>query len=475
MTTERRFALMTFAVSSMLLVAASLATLVILQTLLTSRLDEQLDREQQRLTPAETGGGTNGVEQLCALVRRDAGQPSDFYTTVVDSTGEERCRSDLRQPALSANAIERATESRVGITTDATTVSVGDRRLRVAATDVRATADGPPTGTLLVAASTDDNDRVIEVLAGVLAAITVVGMVAAWLFGTFAGRRATRRLNDLERQVSDIVSHARVGARIDHVGAADLDEVADRFNLLLARVERLSSAQRKLMADAAHQLRTPLAGARTNIQVLERTGTDAPDAAEIVSDVARQLAALSVLVDQAVELASMDDRWGAGGWLEDVALDDVVATAVASARERHPGIDISCDVEPSRVAGDVEMLERAIANLVDNAAAWSPPGAHVGVTSSAEAQVVVCDEGPGFDEEELAHVFQPFYRGRQARRRPGSGLGLAFVDQVAQLHDGTATAANRADRSGAEVTLSLTPATYDADATDASKDLPRKR
>src|SRR5207302_3185300 len=111
------------------------------------------------------------------------------------------------------------------------------------------------------------------------------------------------------------------------------------------------------------------------------------------------------------------------------------------------------DLQESIVNGVPSRLERAIGNLLDNAAKWSPSDGDVEVFVR-DGEVVVRDHGPGIDEEDLTHVFDRFYRARSARGMPGSGLGLAIVRQVAEAHGGTVVA-ERAEGGGTKMTLRL--------------------
>jgi two-component system sensor histidine kinase MprB len=138
---------------------------------------------------------------------------------------------------------------------------------------------------------------------------------------------------------------------------------------------------------------------------------------------------------------------------EEVRLDLVAADAVERARRDQPSVTFSTDLQESVVQGVPSTIERALANLLDNAAKWSPPGGDVEV-SVQDGTVTVRDHGPGIDEEDLPYVFDRFYRARSARGLPGSGLGLAIVRQVAEAHGG-AVVAERAEGGGTLVVLRL--------------------
>src|SRR5206468_8590022 len=138
---------------------------------------------------------------------------------------------------------------------------------------------------------------------------------------------------------------------------------------------------------------------------------------------------------------------------EEVRLDLVAADAVERTRRNRPGVDFQTDLAESLVQGVPSTIERAVANLLDNAAKWSPPGGPVEV-GVHDGTVTVRDHGPGIAEEDLPFVFDRFYRARTARGLPGSGLGLAIVRQVAESHGGEVLA-ERAEGGGTRMTLRL--------------------
>ena len=131
----------------------------------------------------------------------------------------------------------------------------------------------------------------------------------------------------------------------------------------------------------------------------------------------------------------------------------VAAEAVDRAQRNRPGVTFTSDLEESLVRGVPATIERAVGNLLDNAAKWSPAGGEVELAVK-DGTVVVRDHGPGISDEDMPHVFERFYRAKSARGMPGSGLGLAIVRQVAESHGGTVTAES-ADGGGALLRLHL--------------------
>ncbi|HEX2297675.1 MAG TPA: ATP-binding protein, partial [Pseudonocardiaceae bacterium] len=204
-----------------------------------------------------------------------------------------------------------------------------------------------------------------------------------------------------------------------------------------------------------------LTSMRTNLELLaaaSRPGAPTlPDSerAEILDDVQAQVAELSTLVGDLVELAREDAPMVVHEPLE---LTDVVMRALERARRRAGDVEFVPMLVPWALVGDATALERAVLNLLDNAAKWSPPGATVTVrlapTGRGTAALQVADAGPGIAEADLPYVFERFYRSPTARTQPGSGLGLAIVAQVAARHGGSIRA-GRSEMGGTLMTLEL--------------------
>jgi two-component system sensor histidine kinase MprB len=208
------------------------------------------------------------------------------------------------------------------------------------------------------------------------------------------------------------------------------------------------------VADASHELRTPIASLRANIQTLgEAERLPAHEREALRADIVEELDQLTALVADVVELA----RGAAPGELADEVRLDEIVDAVAERGRARAGDRISfrVETEPTVVRGDPARIQRAVSNLVDNAVKWSPPAGAVEL-ELAGGTLTVRDEGPGFGEEDLPHVFERFYRADGARGLPGSGLGLAIVRQAAEAHGGSVQAAN-APGAGAVLRVSFGP------------------
>jgi two-component system sensor histidine kinase MprB len=277
-------------------------------------------------------------------------------------------------------------------------------------------------------------DELLDRVGLILLLVALGGIGAAALLGALVARSALRPVQRLTRETEIVTETRDLGRRLDVSGSDELSRLGTSFNTMLGALDDSHRAQRQLVADASHELRTPLTSMRTNVEVLARHH-DLPDAKRelLLRDLVGQLEEMSALVTDLVEVAA--DRPPELEAME-TQLDAVVQDAVARAQRLAPQVTFTSEHQPTLVRGVPARLERAVANLLDNAVKWSPPGGVVEV-SAAGGEVVVRDHGPGIDEADLPHVFDRFYRAPAARALPGSGLGLSIVQQVASEHGGT--------------------------------------
>jgi two-component system sensor histidine kinase MprB len=257
--------------------------------------------------------------------------------------------------------------------------------------------------------------------------------------------------------------------RLEESGASELRRLAASFNRALDALERSIEAQRSLVADASHELRTPIAALRSNIQIfLESDRLPLSERTDLQQSIIAELDELTEVIADVMELAR-------GATPEDqrelVELDTLVSEAVERAQRRTPGLHFELDLQPTVINATVEQVARAIGNVIENACKWSPPGGTIVVRLTA-GTVSVRDHGPGFHEHDLEHVFDRFYRADDARRLPGSGLGLAIVKQTAGAHHGKAIARN-ASGGGALVEVSFGAPTQLASGHEQAQTSPR--
>jgi two-component system, OmpR family, sensor histidine kinase MprB len=285
-----------------------------------------------------------------------------------------------------------------------------------------------------------------------LVLIAVGGVFVAAALGLVVARAALTPVKRLTTTVERVTETQDLSERIDVDGNDELSRLAASFNTMFAALEESTRAQRQLVADASHELRTPLTSVRTNIEVLAGNRTlPAGERKRLISDVVEQLGEMTTLISELIELARAEQQPSLES--EEVRLDLLVADAVERARRVRPEIAYSAALEPTTVRGVPSTLERAVGNLLDNAAKWSPPGAEVEV-EVRDGRLVVRDHGPGIPDEDLPYVFDRFYRARAARGMSGSGLGLAIVRQVAESHGGDVVA-EHADGGGTRMVLTF--------------------
>jgi two-component system sensor histidine kinase MprB len=297
----------------------------------------------------------------------------------------------------------------------------------------------------------DEVDRQLDRVLLVLLVVGAAGVALGAALAALVARTALAPIGRFTRRTEELAGAPDPSQRIEPGGRDELGRLAQSFNSTLDSLERAVDSQRQLVADASHELRTPIASLRANIQTLEHSDRlSERDRAELRADIVSELDELTSLVADIVELAR-----GAKGAqaVDDVRLDELVEEVVARAGARSNGVALELSTEETLVRGDPERIQRAASNLVDNALKWSPEGGTVEV-SLAGGRLSVRDHGPGFGEADLPRVFERFYRAEGARAMPGSGLGLAIVRQAAEAHGGEATASN-APGGGAVVTVTF--------------------
>jgi two-component system, OmpR family, sensor histidine kinase MprB len=301
-------------------------------------------------------------------------------------------------------------------------------------------------------------DSLLSRLRLILALLDLAGIAIAALLGRLVAGAAVLPLKRLTQAAEHVALTQDLSGRIKSVGQDEIGRLARSFNAMLDALERSIGAldasvhaQRQLVADASHELRTPVTSLRTNIEILQQVEQmELPDRRRLLSDVVEQIEELTLLINDLIELARGEEPFAAA---EDVRFDLLVREVVERARRHAPAAHFDVALSPTIVPGVPARLERATTNLIDNAVKYSPPEEPVEVVLSGE-QLTVRDHGPGISDADLPHVFDRFYRGAEARGRPGSGLGLAIVRQVAEQQGGRVDA-ERAPGGGTLMRLRL--------------------
>jgi two-component system sensor histidine kinase MprB len=413
-----------------------------------------------------------------------------------DSPALQRLTTDFELPSWALGAadvrIAFITSSRSVFTPDreGPQLHLGDAELAVAAGEQESsirtiTAGGTryrvvtvPTAesgqALVIAQSLRGQEQVLEQLGVVMLLFGLAGVIAAGVAGWTVARNGLRPVRRLTAAVED-------NARTEDLhplpveGDDEIARLTTAFNQMLAALAASRDRQRRLVADAGHELRTPLTSLRTNLDLLAQAdgSPDLPPQAraELLTDVRAQIEELTTLIGDLVELAREEPM---AHIVEPVDLAEVVDRAVSRVRRRAPGITFDIKADPWWVVGESSALERAVTNLLDNAAKWSPPDGVVNVRI-ADGVLTVDDEGQGISDEDLPHVFDRFYRAEESRSMPGSGLGLSIVRQVVERHSGTVRA-GRCSSGGCRFTVWLPgSATPPEPSADRSVPLTRSR
>ncbi len=300
-----------------------------------------------------------------------------------------------------------------------------------------------PRGAALVALPLTTVDHELSHILLILALVGGGGIALAVILGALVARTALTPIARFTHRTEQLTGNPDLSRRLAVSGHDELARLAASFNATLEELERSVAAQRHLIADAGHELRTPIASLRANIQVLQDAARLAPEDREALRrDVIDELDELTALVSDVAELArdSRGELAADDVRLDELRLDEIVAGAVERTRRRCD-LRFETTLQPTVVRGAGERINRAVANLLENARKWSPPGGLVEVRLR-DGVLCVRDHGPGFQAADLPRVFERFYRADAARGSPGSGLGLAIVRQAAEAHHGFARASN---------------------------------
>ena len=444
------------------LVLAILALLVPLALNLSRRVDAEIRSEargQAQLLAAFAAGRLDDREELDRLVARSS-RDLRGRVIVVGSRGRLLADSEgsgLRSaPYASRPEIAEALQGRT---------AQGERHSDSVQQDLLYTAvpvvsGGRTEGAVRVTQSVDAvNDEVRNdtlALVGVAAIVLLLGLGVAWLLaGSLA--RPLRRLGATARHVAD----GDLDARAQVEGSSEQREVASAFNDMTDRLGRALRSQREFVANASHQLRTPLTGLRLRLEAASLKARD-PDVERDLVAAERETVRLARLLTELLTLARERERPEP----EDVSLAEVARAAherwEAPAETGGRRLAVGGDADPVVSATEAD-LAVILDNLVENALNYSPPDTTVaiewGATATA-ARLAVLDEGPGIDPDERERVFERFFRGSAGSEAPGTGLGLSVVETLAQRWGGSVDLRGRPEGGTvAEVTLPLAVAT----------------
>ncbi len=436
----------------------------LLRGYLVDRVDEQLAGGVRQIQ-AELEAQLRGQDAMPGPQSDDVVVvPSQFDVTFLSSTGEDRTswpsRLSSERPDIPALSHDEA-EERGGEPFTVDSVE-GDGEWRALAVPFEVTTPSVDTsGTVVIATSLDEVDATVKRLVQIDVLVGLAVLAGLALVGVSMVRTALRPLGEIEVTAAAI-GRGDLGRRVpDHHPGTEMGRLSRALNAMLEQVERAFRAQarsearargseqrmRRFIADASHELRTPLTSIR-GFAELHRQGavTDPEAVSDLLIRIEGEAERMGLLVDDLLLLARLDQQRPMEKAPVDVA--EVARQAVEAARAAAPDRRVTLDAPatPLTVEGDAARLHQVLANLLDNAQAYSPAGSPVAVRLAEVSDdgqsfvaVDVADEGQGLTPDQADRVFERFYRTDAARSRAhgGTGLGLSIVAAIAEAHGGT--------------------------------------
>lgn len=304
---------------------------------------------------------------------------------------------------------------------------------------------GPNDNAVALSQTIDPYGRISGSLGAALLIIVVIGALLAWAVGGAVVAAGLRPLRRLQRATDDVTRTGELNL-LPVDGDDVYSQVSSSFNQMMTTLQDSRTRQAQLVADAGHELKTPLTSMRTNIELLMMVTSagnehriSAEDRADLERDVLAQMEEMSELITDLVDLAREE---APGTVSEEFRLDEVLQESLERAQRRRTDVQFRVRAEPWEMRGDHAAMGRALINIVDNAVKWSPAGGTVRIslrTDANNAVLLVDDSGPGIPVAERDKVFERFYRATETRSTPGSGLGLAITKQALARHEATVT------------------------------------
>ena len=486
-----RLVLASLAVATIALVGADASIYGALRASLYRQLDTMLDATNQRVTqrlganpggdrpnpaplgspPGQAGRGT--LSPLCTYALESA--PGTFVEvrrangTVVS---DENCPAFLfggtrYSPRISASFLAGAMNSQQASYASASSVSAGGPIFRIRASSL------PGGGAIVVGVVQTGTDHSLDELVSIEAAVTAMALLVSVLASWWLVRVGLTPLRDLE-ETAGAISRGELHQRVTNTNSrSEIGRVGAAFNLMVERIsaafaqrdateEALRASQanlRRFVADASHELRTPIAAMSAYAQLFDAGAvSQKEDIDRIARGINVESRRMGRLVEDLLILARLDEHRPLAN--ERVELIGVASEAIARARALAPERQITLIAsDPVEVLGDEEALCQVADNLLANVRAHTSEGVSATIRVrrvDGRAVIEVEDEGDGLSDEALTHVFERFYRADPSRARStgGSGLGLSIVLSIVEAHRGTVTVAN-SEASGARFTVIL--------------------
>src|SRR5438552_7755507 len=418
-----RVTLLTATAVAVAAIGAAVAMYFVVQNQLIEQVDGNLALAAQN---AARGGPGPGERRFGPPSGFMTGR-SDIYAQIISTSGTV-IRTDFGTPQnslVTSDVKEVAAGSQPAFKA---TAQAQDVRLRVLVVPIQS------GGAIEVVQELDVVDGALAETRVRLAEFAGAAILLAATLGFLIGRAVLAPVKRLTTTVEEVTRTRDLSRRVAAHGRDELSRLGTSFDAMLGQLETSLRSQRQLVSDAGHELRTPLTSLRTNLELLERGQPSDPGERQLLlGDLVRQMERLTALVGDLIEVARDEE---APMPFEELRLDEVVHEVVDDVSFRYPKVQFVVTATPSTVRGVKVRVARAITNLLDNAAKYSPTGAIVEITV-AGGEVAVRDHGPGVAAEAASRVFDRFWRSNDVRQPPGSGLGLATVKDVAESHGGS--------------------------------------
>lgn len=294
---------------------------------------------------------------------------------------------------------------------------------------------------------------ILAALRDTLLLLLPVGLLFSAAGGYWLAGRALAPVERVTAMAREIEAK-NLGLRLPHPGAdCEIGRLVDTLNHMMDRLEGAFEAMKRFTADASHELRSPLANLRSLVDVSQREARPREELQEDMASIGEEVTRLSQIVDDLLLMARADtDRLPLR--MEALRLDELADHQAEAFAPRAEEVGIRLEVQassPATITGDERWVHQLMANLLDNALKYTPRGGRIrfGVEPHADGiDLFVEDTGPGIPEADLERIFERFYRCDSARSHataPGSGLGLAIASWIAQAHQATIRATNRAE------------------------------
>lgn len=410
---------------------------------LRAEVDRTLLREAQAFGAAMQGSSdTTGLAEASKtyLQGRTGAVAGPDPVLLVLTGGRVISNSDLKvEQAVGNTAAREPTSATAGFAD----TSINDANYRVLSAPITS-FDGQRIGLFQSALSAENPQTIAASVAGALGAAGVIVILGGAVISVWAARQSLRPLRIMAADAASI-SHTVPGGRIAYDGPADeLGSLASSLNAMLTRLERSYDDQRRFVADASHELRTPVAIVRGNVELLTRTDMSQDDVAESLQMIEAEALRMTRLLDELLSLARLESAVRNFQPLETRTLIEEIAARARSLGDRTVTVR-----GPSNlwVSGDPDLLEQALLNILRNSMAHTRAGGSLVLECSAVGNRVflsITDDGPGIPPDDLERIFDRFFRamGPRPNDSGGAGLGLAITKRLVDLHDGSISAEN---------------------------------